>query len=530
LKHYGNLSKIKVTATSLKNVLLQHHEATTLVGLSDVLTEFNIPNLATRISPEQLYNIPLPAIAHFDTNGGIFVTITKVENDQIEWIHEKQGIFKESIHEFIHKWQGVTLLAEPNENAGEPNYKAKRTQEILESLRVPFILGSIFLCLIFAVNYAFKSTPFNENGLFYAILTTKFIGLVISTMLIWHSIDADNSFLKNVCQLNKKTNCNNILNSDAAKLFGLISWSEIGLFYYAGGFISLLVYPSSSLWFLSILAVLALPYTFWSIYYQAFVAKEWCPLCLGVQVLIWIEFLLFLKNDAFIAIAQNLPINLLSIGFTFVIVPVFWAFIKKPLQKSQKADSLLVELQKLKFNPDYVQTIFNKKTFLPPIFEGMKAIEMGNPLAENTLTLIINPVCTSCRHTYLSAKKVIQDRDDIKLQFILAATMAQDDEAGQIARTILSQQTIADTQEALDKWFMDSTKNMRKWLQKIALKAETQTGQNQMALHIRWLELAEISEAPITFFNESILPKVYLADDLSKLINKYHEAGFANQK
>jgi ABC-type bacteriocin/lantibiotic exporter with double-glycine peptidase domain len=95
------LSKLKVTATSLKNAIQQHREASTLVGLSDVLNEFNIPNLGTRLSPEQLYEIPLPAVGYFDINGGTFVTIKKIENDIIEWYHDQDGIIKESIHHII---------------------------------------------------------------------------------------------------------------------------------------------------------------------------------------------------------------------------------------------------------------------------------------------------------------------------------------------------------------------------------------------------------------------------------------------
>ena len=86
-----------------------------------------------------------------------------------------------------------------------------------------------------------------------------------------------------------QTDCNNILESDAAKIGGVLSWSEVGLGYFISNITLLICYPSL-ISYLSIINICALPYTLWSVWYQYKIAKQWCVLCLLVQLLLWVLF------------------------------------------------------------------------------------------------------------------------------------------------------------------------------------------------------------------------------------------------
>ncbi len=146
------IAKVKVTETTLKNKLLQHSDFPTLISLSDVLTDLKVDNMATRINPYQLSEIPLPAIVHFEDGSG-YGTMNKIEDNQVEWLHEKMGIRRESIAEFSQRWQGITLLTQPNENSGEENYAKNRRFEIIENLRNPFIISGLLLILGYFIYY-----------------------------------------------------------------------------------------------------------------------------------------------------------------------------------------------------------------------------------------------------------------------------------------------------------------------------------------------------------------------------------------
>jgi len=98
-----------------------------------------------------------------------------------------------------------------------------------------------------------------------------------------------------LCHLNKATNCNTVLNDKASKVFGWFGWADVGFVYFTGGFLFLLLnLNEQSLSLLAILSALSVPYPLFSIYYQGFVLKKWCPMCLGIQLILIIEFILLL--------------------------------------------------------------------------------------------------------------------------------------------------------------------------------------------------------------------------------------------
>jgi uncharacterized membrane protein len=521
------IAKVNVTETTLKSKLLQHSDFPTLISLSDVLTDLKVDNMATRINPYQLSEIPLPAIAHFE-NGAGYVIINKIEDNNVEWFHDKMGIKRESIAEFSQKWQGITLLTQPSEKSGEESYPKNRRFEIIENLRNPFIISSLTLILGYFIWTHFANLSFENTNSFYAFLIAKFAGVIVSSFLIWYSIDANSSFLRSVCEINNKTNCGNILNSEAAKIFGWLTWSEIGLFYFTGGFLALLFSNNlpETLLILKWLNVLALPYTVWSVYYQAFVAKEWCVLCLTVQVLLWIEF--FTLSSISFTLNSDIINSLINLSLCFLSVIIVWAFIKKPLQNSGRFDETYNTLQKIKFDPDYVKGILSKERMLPPIFEEMKVVRMGNPDAKNVITIALNPSCASCSRTFGEVQR-LNKNPQYRCLIIFATSQEPNDIDANVANGILSLPN-EQMEEAAQKWFQNINQNQQKWKISLSIKENSENFNQQMAFHLRWLELAGIVSAPAIFLNNAELPSVFGIPNIDKLCEIASNVGFANQK
>ncbi len=528
LEQLLKLTKVKVTSTTLKNKLRQHPDFPTLVSLSGVLTDLKVDNMATRINPYQLSEIPLPAIAHFESGEG-YVTINKIEDNQVEWLHNQMGIRRESIAEFSQKWQGITLLAQPNENSGEEYYSNNRRFEIIEKSRNPFIISGLLLILGYFIWNNFIGLSIENPNSFYAFIVAKFAGVIVSCFLIWYSIDANNSFLRSVCEINSKTNCGNILNSEAAKIFGWLTWSEIGLFYFMGGFLALVFSNNlaETLLILKWLNVLSLPYTVWSVYYQAFVAKEWCVLCLTVQLLLWVEFFTLLQIS--FSLNSEMVDSFINLSLCFLSVTIVWAFIKKPLQNSERFGEVYNTLQKIKFDPDFVKGILSKEHMLPPIFDGMKVLRIGNPKAENTITLVLSPSCASCGRAFAEAKQLVYNNLQFKIEIIFSTSNEFSSIGGQVARGILSL-PIEEMEEAAQKWFQNTKQDHRNWKLSLCLNNETEIDFQRMAFHLSWLELAGVVSAPAIFLNKAELPSVFGVQDIEKLYQIAQNAGFANQK
>lgn len=170
---------VKVTSKTISERLYLHPDFPSLVSMCDVLTEWKVPNLASRITPNQLLEIPLPAIAFIEDNGGYFAPIRKVSQQSgVEWLDTAKGWQKDDYHTFTQKWNGVSLLLEPNEQSGEANYTQKRIAEFRDRIRLPFLILaciiSVFLFILLFPDF-FSHAP----SVVYGLLALKLLGTCI---------------------------------------------------------------------------------------------------------------------------------------------------------------------------------------------------------------------------------------------------------------------------------------------------------------------------------------------------------------
>ena len=99
------------------------------------------------------------------------------------------------------------------------------------------------------------------------LLTINLAGLYIGWLLLLKQMRIQSRYADKICSLFKQKDCNNVLESKAAKLFGIISLSEIGFGYFSANVLLLLFFPAS-LSAIALLNILTLPFTLWSVWYQ----------------------------------------------------------------------------------------------------------------------------------------------------------------------------------------------------------------------------------------------------------------------
>ena len=155
-----------------------------------------------------------------------------------------------------------------------------------------------YLCAVLMVIYGYV------NNRLYSTLPTLILpflygfGIYICYLLVLKQSHVQSDAADSVCGIIQKNGCGTVLDTDASKLFGLFPWCEIGLSYFTVSEIAILLYPQC-VNYLAIISVCCLPYTFWSVLYQRFKIHAWCTLCLTIQALMWIIFLVFLFGGEF---------------------------------------------------------------------------------------------------------------------------------------------------------------------------------------------------------------------------------------
>ncbi|WP_316771110.1 thioredoxin domain-containing protein [Pedobacter frigiditerrae] len=330
----------------------------------------------------------------------------------------------------------------------------------------------------------------------------------------------NNPLVQNLCSLGKKNNCNAILKSDAAKVTNWLSWSEVGFFYFAGTFLSLL-FLHSSLSLLFWLNIFCLPYTFWSIYYQ-YNQKNWCVLCCTVQAILWLEFLTLLSSFGFfyLSLQGSSFKTLYSLTLYFIAPVLIWHILKPIFLKAAEYKLLRYQLNKFKFNSQlFNQTLNSQARYAVP--DDLMPIVLGNPNAETIVTIVSNPFCVPCAKAHETLEKLLNSRDDIQLKIVFATADHDDDHKTKVARHIAALNLLNDTtfvRKALNDWYAQREKKYDKWAKDYNVEIgeevnEVTKGQRE------WCKLTEITSTPTILINGYKLPEPYKLEDIKYLLS-----------
>ncbi len=263
----------KINPQDVIDELEKHPDYPSLLAISDVLNWFGIDNAAYRVTSEELAEVPTPFMANTNPNDD-FVVVGKIVNGNVYLSDDKRDNYILKADEFKKRFKGVVLTTQATVKSNTNN--AQSWSDGLLPYKTVFAIGII--CLSAIVSIVFYSPLFlAANWRQFVLALFKTAGLVTSVLLLIQSIDKNNPLVQTLCGGGGKTNCNAILTSKAATVFKGLSWSEVGFFYFAGTWLTLLFGANSTgiLQALAILNVVSLPYTIYSITYQARVAKQW---------------------------------------------------------------------------------------------------------------------------------------------------------------------------------------------------------------------------------------------------------------
>lgn len=517
LKHLN----VKVNETTINETLHSHPDWPSLLCVNDSLQKWNVPNAAGKLPPEELDQLPVPFMAEIKNRETPLVVVTEISESNILYTGgNNKKLIAESREEFVKKWTGVYLLAEPLPESGEKEFKQKRQQALVKN-SLPLALLILFFGLSFITlqrnlsGAAIASSYTIGIYLHYFILSA---GVIISVLLLWYEIDRNNPLLKKVCTGIAKGNCNAILTGKAAKITSWLSWSEVGFFYFAGGLL-LLVMPTkeASLSIIAWLNLLALPYIIFSLYYQWKVAKQWCVLCLGVQGLLLLGGINVIANGL-AAPLTSLSFNTVAITALLYLLPVVcWNVAKPYLLQLQDAKNTRRQYLRIKFNNEVFDTLLKKQKQITTSPQGL-GITIGKPTAQHEIIKVCNPYCGPCATAHPEIEKILEHNTDVKARIIFMATNDEKDYRKDAVKHLLA---IADqndehtTKKALDDWYLAPKKDYNLFAAKYPKNGELKKQESKIDEMSKWCTATDIAYTPTIFINGYQLPAAYSLGDIN---------------
>ncbi|MEM9866513.1 MAG: vitamin K epoxide reductase family protein [Bacteroidota bacterium] len=509
--------ELKHTKRFVADSLFSHADYPSLLSVSDTLTKFQIENIAVKVDRKKLYELPLPLIAQVSEDGETaFYLISEITAHKVHCYTEEDDLKVLTVIEFYEIWSGICLVVEKSENSKEPNIEQRLGDR--RFFKYTGIAAITFFVAWLASSFLLGQSQHNFGVLPYTLL--KVSGLFIATLLLWFEVDEFNPTLQNLCSGGQKTNCGAVLNSRYAKLLnGRVSLSLIGFSYFFSSFFCLLInsFSLASLSLLSYLSFLSAPVIAVSIYYQAAVIKQWCKLCVGIQLVLVGEIAV---SQAFELYGASLSWVDTTLFLTLALLPVLiWAYLGPLIKKEKHLVLYRRAFTRMKNDPQVFKGLLSKSRKITNSTEGL-GISLAHEDAQYNLIKVCNPYCGPCARAHPVLEQLLE-AGKINLQ-ILFNTNDESHPGSAPAKHFLALDEKYEKQEhvqkALNDWYLADTKEYNVFMQKYPLNGELKSQKHKLEAMAKWCEVEKISYTPTIFINGHELPKEYRVEDLKDIL------------
>lgn len=512
-----NNLKVSYTQDYLSSEISSHPYYPSLVSISDVLDRYKVSNYAIKTEFQELPKIKSPFIAHLTISQGLFAFVESVSELEIRVYCDGSAV-SYTREKFVDIWDGIVFVVDRNDESGEPDYvkhKNKKRNVVLKAASfIALVFGFISVSMILD----------NSILTLIPIFIVQGLGLFFTWLLTKHEFGQTNKIVDKLCTASKSAGCNEVLQSKGSNLFGKISLADIGviwmtsstLFLIIAAIVSTNVPPFLDLfgWCL----FFSIPMICFSIAYQVFVVKKYCPLCIGVMSTLLINIGLMWFHYKF---RFGIPdySSIISLSFILAISLFVWYSVKRLIHDSIDFADLKSKHLRLKRNPEVIAVLqAEQKTVEIP--SAHLPLKITNHNSDIVITEVINLYCSPCKNAFEKIDIFLSQFPDnsIDVQFILAAHDG-DEVMKKTAEHLLALYEQGDKQRiraAMKSWYQ--LKNYEEWSWEFPAVIEDRH-KKMLLQHIEWSDKNEIAGTPTIFVNDKEMSNKLDFSDLLYLLN-----------
>lgn len=481
----------------------EHPYKYTFYGLKSLCEKFGIETEGLLVyNKEEIQKLPVPFVAEYNNDYVIVKTIAE-HNVVFEIYGEDNSI---SLEQFQDNWSGHVLLFSPKENSMEPDYRKHVAQN-----RINFIERCVLEICVFILLGGLAVGHITPNILEIVLLLLYMCGCVLSGMLIVQQLKKNSPFLDKVCHSFKNSSCNNVLESDAAKFMKRYSWSEIGFSYFLISFIVLTV-SSETQNTLAQIAVMAVPYSIWSIWYQHRIS-QWCPLCLMVQFVVIFQFVCYLLGGLYSQpIRLDIPLIILICAAYITAILV--------LNKVLPMFSFSSELQKVRWQYSHMK--MNKKVFDFLQHNEAKydadgsSVKFGDPNSNIIVTVFSNPYCNPCAAMHKRLQELYFSNTCL-IQYIFTSFKPEWNKINKYLIAVYQQYGAEKAWEVYTEWYDNGKYSQESFFDKFHLDMNSDDIEREFQRHEQWKRSTKFNATPTILVNGGKIPYGYNIEDVQYL-------------
>ncbi len=488
---------VQHTTKDLRRHLLSHPDYPSLQGITGVLDEYRINNVAFRATIDQLQEVEYPVLLYLTERNGTFGLLHGITSEEAILTTDTNEKKNYPIPLFEELWSGIAVLTETNEQSGEPASSIKPKSRLSKMAQWATAAG--LLLLLVGASWQTQSIALAS------LLAIKLIAIGFVTLLASHELGIDTALSDKLCTLSKSTGCNEVLKSKASSLFGVVKLADVGLVYFASTTIALAISAATGMatnmqHLLAWISVLSLPFIAFSITYQLAVVKKWCPFCMGIAGMLATEAVLALTTGSILFESPTLPCAML-VTFCGLLVSLLWMVLKPVLQEKIRLERFEFLYTRLKRKPEVIKGILAESDQVA-ITPFHNEVVLGNPNASFTITEVVNPYCRPCSSSFEKLKALVDECGDrVRVQLRFLVPNDPKNQGYQVAAHLIALSTKLTTKELLEaasSWF--STTDYAKWVAQYPVDI-TEKIHKELALQNSWAGSVGVNATPTIYVN-----------------------------
>ncbi len=372
-----------------------------LLAVVSALEAWGISVDGLRMAPEHLVGVTGPII--FSLRSGALAFVPRLRHGHTVSLRHSGAQHTLPWATFLEQWDGVVLQPAPGKPV-RPRTPRNAPDGPARQFRAAVAVAAL-VALIAAVGSTVLPSSAAVPLAGYALLALFGFGLAIGLAREELGIG---SFMSALCRAGSTLNCQSVLSSRAAKL-GPVSMADVGVAYFSGSLLALLTGAADSPWLTSALLLMslaALPYTVFSVVYQGFIVRQWCPLCLMVQgvLLAQAAWLLAVGPSALL---HPPSAGLVAFAVAFALPGAAWVLAKPGVRASLQAPALRAAYARLERNAGVIQALLNgaDEEAGPEVKLEFKQGTDGAPLQ---VTAYTDPACPHCADLHEALEPLVR--------------------------------------------------------------------------------------------------------------------------
>jgi uncharacterized membrane protein len=492
-----------------------HPDFPSFMSFQYIFKKIGIDSIAVSTNYEQLQdNLPKPILVHITSNTDFFLLVEKADDKFVYVFNSRLKLEPIKKDVFLKMWKGNAMLVNITEVPSAKLLVTDKIQNVLDKLKVPFTISTFLVLLSYLIYFRIGE----RNVLNWAYIFLFFIGLAFSVCLLIENVNKHNIFIKKICSsksLKKNVNCSSILNSKDAYFLGIFSWADIGLIFFLFLIFVSLIFPVNTANTLSCFAsIVSFPYVFYSIYYQRFIAKSWCTLCLGVQTVFLLMFalcILFIKQITFAPLQNGNSIFYLIFVISFLISVYSW--LKPYLIIKERYKYVEKELAIIKHYTAIKEVLFLKEPSFPT--NKIRKIVLGNQHTQDKISVVFNTICDVCVNDMKVLLSFFKTKENTNLELIFFLQKKDNPISYTIAINLLHcyMNNPSYFVNVLEDYINGYPASKSKF-QNIPSNTNPEELNEIISEQAKWCIANKFSGTPIILFNSKILPRIYSINDL----------------